>query len=256
MSEAVQELEQLLDQTQQPKVPLRPHQIQEYERELYRLGAMTEGRDLDGRATTFVPADRGLALRKVREVRRILDAQAPRRIEDSLVRDRVARRVKEVIEHDIKGSMLPTEIMRRNPAGAVDAFMKQENSKAYKRAVKAVKRGLFALEPATTEIDHANLEKYRPSMLPPGVSTFMADAQIPGVFAQSTQAKANWPLPDPVTTAYAQAVARETKSEHATEQRKREMRGMTPEARKAWGEKMAAIRLAKKQAREAVAESQ
>ena len=84
----------------------------------------------------------------------------------------------------------------------------------------------------------ANLEPFRPTISPTGISTFMGDAQIPGHFAMSPQAKANWPLPEPVTTPVAQAHAREKKAS---------TRVWTPAQRQAAGERLQAAKRAKQQ---------
>jgi hypothetical protein len=166
--------------------------------------------------------------------------------------------------------MLTQEEMRRNPAGAVDQFQRREGSPAIKRAILAWRRGRRALEPENTEPNFTSVEPYRRSLMPRGVSTFMADAQIPGSFAMSPQAKDNWPLGDPPTTALAQAQAREArelaaKERHRLRERQRSERrkakraaaragsAMTPEQRQAVAERLAQAREAARLARDAAA---
>jgi hypothetical protein len=93
----------------------------------------------------------------------------------------------------------------------VDSFLKRENSPAIKKAILTWKRAMRALDPTNTDQDYTNIEKFRPEGVnPDGTSTFMADAQIPGVFAMSPAAKANWPLGAPtVDTALGQVKKRE-----------------------------------------------
>mgnify|MGYP001589631919 CR=1 FL=1 len=93
---------------------------------------------------------------------------------------------------------MPTqEVMRRNPAGAVDMHMKWE--KKTKNIIKKWKNGMRILEPENEDKDYTNIERFRPSGLSPETlaASFMANAQIPGNFAMSSLAKANWPLGDP-----------------------------------------------------------
>ena len=119
--------------------------------------------------------------------------------------------------------------------------MKRENARPIKRAVQAVKRAMFALDPETDDLDHANLEKYRPSgITPDGTSTWDAAAQIPGHLAMTPLAKERWPLGEATTqTALDQVRAREAAL-------RRRNPPMSAEARKAFGEKMKAARTAKR----------
>lgn len=202
------ELETLLDQTGQPKMPLRRHQVEAYQEERDRLHAIVT-------APPYVTgADRGHATKRFRELDGMLKTQAPRPIEDVTLRNRV-HQLATALKEEIRSAMLPREVMRRNPAGAVDTFLRQENHPATKRKILTWKRAMFALDPTTDDRDHANLEKIRPELTTQGTSGFMADAQIPGHFAMSPQAKANWPEGMPpqgtVNSALAQVQARETK---------------------------------------------
>ena len=203
MSDPVAQLESLL--TDQPANPLRPEQRQNYEGELQRLGQIAN-------APPYVQGDRGEAARRYREIKRMVDGQRAKPLEAERA-SKVHALAREVRDTVIVPAMLPQAVMRRNPPGAVDAFMKRENARPVKRAVNAYKRAMFALDPETTDIDHANLEKYRPSGLnPDGTSTWNADAQIPGFMAMTPRAKENWPLGDPTSqTALGQVQARERK---------------------------------------------
>lgn len=196
----------------QPKAPLRADQIDEYQSELRRLGYVAESRDQEGTPRPWIPGDRGLARQSIQRIRKTLNEQAPRRIEEPQRRDAVARLTQEVIRDVITPALLPTSVMRRNPAGAVGKFMRGEASPAIKQAILTAKRGLRALEPENPDPDYANMEQYRPEGTDPnGVATFMPGAQIPGNFAMTPLAKANWPLGEPtVETPLAQAKAAET----------------------------------------------
>lgn len=182
----------------QPKAPLRSDQIAEYQDELRRLGAVAESRDQEGHQRPWIPGDRGLARQSIQRIRRTLNEQAPRRIEEPLRRDQVAKGVQELIRDVITPALLPHSVMRRNPAGAVGKFMRQEMSKPIKSAILTAKRALRALEPENPDPDYTNMEQFRPEGTDPnGTATFMPGAQIPGNFAMTPQAKANWPLGEP-----------------------------------------------------------
>ncbi|MGH9876794.1 MAG: hypothetical protein ACRD5H_04095 [Nitrososphaerales archaeon] len=101
-----------------------------------------------------------------------------------------------VLEENIRVGMPTHEQMRRNPVGAVDQHRKWE--RRVKNNILEWKNIRRALEPTSDDRDLANVEMLRPSGLPTnGASTFMADAQIPGHFAMTPQAKVNWPLGEP-----------------------------------------------------------
>lgn len=236
MSDPVAHLESLL--TDQPASPLRPEQRRNYEGELQRLGAIAQ-------APLYVQGDRGEAMKRYREIKRTVDAQVPKPLGERA--NQVYKLTKAIIFDLIKPAMLPQNVMRRMPPGSVDAFLKRENAKPIKRAVATVKRALFGLDPETDDIDHANLEKYRPSGLKPdGTSTWDSAAQIDGFLAMSPLAKENWPLGEPTaSTALAQVKAAEIPQVRAGR------RPMSPEERKALGERLAKGRLAKKAKAEA-----
>ena len=197
MSKAVEQLETLLHD--QPHNPLRPVQVEEYAHETTRL------RDIVN-APPYLNVNRGRARQTLQRVEKMLEDQAPKPISEPVRKDQVARAANALLTETILPAMLTHEEMRRNPAGAVDQFLKRENSKPIKRAILAWKRAQWALEPETQDRDHTNLERFRPQMrMPPGSSSFMVNAQIPGHFAMTPEAKEHWPFPDPSTTAIANA---------------------------------------------------
>ncbi len=101
---------------------------------------------------------------------------------------------KQQLEGFIREGMLTVEEMRRNPVTAVDRHIKWD--KAKKAAVLEWKNLCRLLEPNSDEQDLANVERLRPTMATSGMnatSTFMPEAQIPGVFAMTPLAKQNWP---------------------------------------------------------------
>lgn len=190
-SGSVAQLEELLKD--QPTNPLRPNQLAHHQEEMERNRAIAE-------SPPFVNADRGMARRRYLEHKHTLDTQGPKPIEDVANRNEVYRLANDVLQNVIRPTMLPRSVMRRNPAGAVDAHLKGEASKATKRAIRMWKRAMWALDPTTTDTDHTNLEKWRPEGTPEGgTASFMVDGQIPGNFAMTPQAKENWPLGEPAT---------------------------------------------------------
>ena len=199
------------DLKDQPDYCLRPHQRLEYEEEAVRLRSVAEAPDWQSGAAKVAAAQR------YRKVLGVLRDQAPKPVEEPLRRDRIAKQADEVLKDVIVPAMLSKAEMRRNPAGAVGEFMRRENSMPIQRAIRTWQRAKYALEPDTTNDDHALVEKYRPEFpagyRPDGVATFMSDAQIPGHFGFSPQAKQNWPLPEPDNTALKQALKAEVLAE-------------------------------------------
>ena len=94
------------------------------------------------------------------------------------------------LETSIKVGMPTQEQMRRNPVGAVDQHRRWE--RANKNAVLEWKNIKRVLERDSDDRDLSNVETLRPSGAPQSVATFMADAQIPGHFAMTPQAKDNF----------------------------------------------------------------
>jgi hypothetical protein len=94
------------------------------------------------------------------------------------------------LEEKITNKMPPREVMRRNPPGAVDWSRNWEAAnKDYVLEWKNIKR---VQNPDSDARDLANIEVLRPSIMRPGETTFMADAQIPGHFAFSNVPAENW----------------------------------------------------------------
>ena len=201
----------------QPHNPLRPTQMREYDDELTQISGMTSGRDMDGRPAMDGPAGqswlngaKGASLRRAKQIHDILAKQAPKKITGDRA-SRVHALVTETLETVIKPAMLPRSALRRNPPSAVGHLLRTEFNGEFKDGILAVKRGLRALDPDNADPDFTNMERFRPEGNGDGTSTFMADAQIPGVFGMSNRAKENWPLGDATArTAVGEARQRET----------------------------------------------
>ena len=182
-------------------------------------------------ASAMTAEGRAALSRRKRQLEKELKDWSPRTDISAETRDALSQRAKQ-LESDIAQGMPTSEVMRRNPVGAVDKHRGWE--KRNKDKVLEWKNIQVQLNPDSDEIDLANIERIRPSQtFTGGPSTFMVDAQIPGTFAMTPQAKENWPLPDPETTALAQA------KKHS----------MSPEQRKEVGRRLAAGRKAKKDKR-------
>lgn len=247
--QAVEQLKAAL--SDQPHNPLRAGQLVEYQEELSRVTAIAEGRDMDGNPAPWLPGNRGNARARSGRIQKVLREQAPKPL-DGAQRDTVAKLCADVMANVIQPSMLSRAAMRRNPSGAVDAFMRRENARPVKDAILAWKRGRLALEPFNDEPNYTNVERFRPEGTGDGTSSFMADAQIPGVHAMSSRAKEQWPLGEPqMETALKQVQKREA----AAETKKRAIT-LTPEQRAKRVQQLAAGRAKQKAAREAAIEQQ
>lgn len=201
----VEELKALT--TDQPQNPLRPNQIKAFQEEMDRQTAMAT-------APAWVEGhSRGRARERARELGRLLDAQAPKPITGPR-NDAVRHKVQEVLEKVIQPGMPTRAEMRRNPPGVVGRILRTEFNPVFKDAVLTVKRAMHGVDldgEAASDPDYTNMERFRREGTGDGTASFMADGQIPGVFAWSPQAKANWPLPDPPTSAIAQVQQREAR---------------------------------------------
>ena len=252
MDERVVKLDALLDAENQPKNPMRPNQVRAWQEELDRLSKIAN-------APPYVHGNRGLAIKRYNELKKSVDTQMRKKTENAKNADDIRRITKEVENEVIRPSMLTREEMRRNPPGAVDHYLKGEASKGIKRAITAVKRARLAQNPdAFDEPNIANLETIRPTGSPTGTSTFMADAQIPGVFAMTPKAKENWPADMPPSGTVRSPLVQAQEAELQAPPKKRSglhRMLMSETERKAFGEKMLAARAAKQVERETPTES-
>ena len=228
---------------------MRPGQVRELEDEMNRLSKIAN-------APPYVHGNRGMAMKRYQDLKKAIEGQRPKPIEDPRRADDIHRLRKEVEQEVIRPTMLTREEMRRNPAGAVDRYLKGEASKEIKQAILTAKRARLAENPdAVDEPNIANLETIRPSGTPEGTSTFMPGAQIPGHFAMTPKAKANWPaeMPpqgtaqSPLTMAEAAELLDKPKNSGAVHRKL-----MSEAERAAWGAKMVAARRAKQAAKVAV----
>ena len=142
------------------------------------------------------------ALKELTETARQRLAQRRNSLEDDLaenspppvpgdVRDKLAERLKQLTE-EIRVGMPTREVVRRNPPGAVGMHERWE--KANKDKIIERKNILKLLDPDNEDPDYLNVEMIRPSGITQDMAaTFMMGATVPGHFAMSPLAKANWP---------------------------------------------------------------
>jgi hypothetical protein len=139
-----------------------------------------------------------------------LEENTPPRVSGG-TKDALAVRLRE-LEENIRGGMPTVEVMRRNPPGAVD--MHDRWSKRTKDMQIERKNILKVLDPDNEDKDYCSVEMLRPSGVTQEMAaTFMMNSQIPGNFAMTPLAKANWPAGMPeygtVNSPMKQAEARE-----------------------------------------------
>jgi hypothetical protein len=147
-----------------------------------------------------------------RYIEKSLEESAPPEQLPAQTKDALYARQK-VLEEQIREGMPPAEVMRRNPAGAVDWHVKWERTQ--KNAILEWKNIVRMLSPGDDSKDLANVERLRPSMLQRGgPSTFAADAQITGHVSYGHISDDRWAdtfnTLHAVNSPYARAVERET----------------------------------------------
>ena len=109
---------------------------------------------------------------------------------DGDTKDALNRKLK-AIDGKLQDGMPTHEVMRRNPAGAVDWHMKWEA--ANKSAILERKNILRVLNPSNRDKDLCNIDLLRRSQVPTGKdASFMVEAQIPGKFGYHDVPKKNW----------------------------------------------------------------
>jgi hypothetical protein len=147
--------------------------------------------------------DEGVAILQssIRKAKKQLNEQSPEPLtgkeKDTL------NQLEKRLRQKITTNMPPEEVMRKNPAGAVDWHTRWE--KANKKLIKMWKNVRIQLSPDSQDRDLANIERYRPSGTTDRLRT---DAQIAGHMSYSSVPDENWPFDAPENTALAQAKQR------------------------------------------------
>jgi hypothetical protein len=144
------------------------------------------------------PEEKGGILASRDRTKRQLDAQSP----DTLTGKEkdTLHALEKKLRTRITTNMPPEEVMRKNPAGAVDWHMKWE--KANKKLIRMWKNVRIQLNPENSDRDLANIERYRPSGQ---MDRMRSDAQIPGVMSYHDIPDEQWPFEAPQNTAVEQA---------------------------------------------------
>lgn len=147
--------------------------------------------------------DEGVALlqNSIRRAKKQLNEQSPEPLSGK-EKDTLNKLEKQLREKFTQN--MPTqEVMRKNPAGAVDWHQRWE--KRNKKLIRMWKNIKIQLNPDSQDRDLANIERYRPSG---AVDRLRGDAQIPGVMSYHDIPEENWPFDPPLNTAAEQAKRR------------------------------------------------
>jgi hypothetical protein len=140
------------------------------------------------------PEDRGTINANISRTKRQLESQSPVPL-TSKEKDTLSGLEKKLIKK-ITHNMPPEEVMRKNPAGAVDWHMKWE--KINKPLIRMWKNVRIQLNPDSQDRDLSNIERYRPSGQ---LDHLRSDAQIPGVMSYHNISDEQWPFDPPTNTA-------------------------------------------------------
>ena len=201
----VEELATLLHD--QPDNPMRSTQLAGWQAEVDRLERMAS------QPAEFAGSARGFAQRRLRQIRQMVDQNAPKKITEPQRQARVHELTKRVLTDVIVPRLITKAESDRNPPGAVGYQLRHgEFSKPFKRAAMTWKRGMLALDPTADggDPDFTNYARYQPQGLNPnGISQYMPGAQRPGHFAMSPLARANWPFESEPDSPLKQAQERE-----------------------------------------------
>jgi len=153
------------------------------------------------------PEDRGTILTSIKRTKHQLESQSPTPL-TAKEKDTLSALEKK-LRARITTNMPTEEVMRKNPAGAVDWHQKWE--KINKPLVRMWKNAVIQLNPDSSDRDLSNIERYRPSGQTDRMRT---DAQIPGLMSYGNIPEENWPFDAPENTAAKQA-ERVYAAEHA-----------------------------------------
>jgi hypothetical protein len=144
------------------------------------------------------PDERGTINASITRTKRQLESQSPGALtgkeKDTLYA------LEKKLRTRITTNMPSEEVMRKNPAGAVDWHQKWE--KINKPLIRMWKNATIQLNPDSQDRDLSNIERFRPSGQTDRMRT---DAQIPGLMSYGNVPDENWPFDPPQTTAAVQA---------------------------------------------------
>jgi len=194
-------------------------------REKLELESMLSRTNAYATATGLSQEGRKTMQRRVLALEDRLEAESPQPLTGE-GKDGLNKRLQE-LNDKIRVGMPTVEVMRRNPPGAVDQHRKWE--RANKSFILERQNILRTLNPDDDSKDLTNIDMIRPSGLPDGTSSFMADAFIPGHFAMTPAAKGNWPLGEPKLDTPLKQAERAEAQEVKAAPKKRPRKPMTPE---------------------------
>jgi hypothetical protein len=154
------------------------------------------------------PDDRGTIQANINKAKRQLQSQSPEPLTGK-EKDTLAALEKKLIKR-ITTNMPTEEVMRKNPAGAVDWHTKWE--RANKPLIRMWKNIKIQLNPDNSDKDLASIERFRPSGQTNRIRT---DAQIVGLHSFQNIDDEQWPFDPPGNTALEQAKRNEISEEDA-----------------------------------------
>ena len=161
---------------------LRPNQMVETKHEIDETRRSLDNPKIE---------DKGAVRKRLREMSRQYEVQAPRPLTDGHLKDSLKKEADQLLTTILPG-MLSQEEMRKNPAGSVDKHIRWE--RANKAKIVRWKKIQCLLNadtsaPQTWDRDAANLERFRPEG---AHDRLRLDAQIAGHMSYGTVPEENW----------------------------------------------------------------
>lgn len=163
---------------------LRFNERRRRETEINRLKEMTDPRNMH--VTGMGEVSRGQALKHLQSLEDDIAENSPPTDLKGETKDALLKESRRLEEKIVDG-MLTQQDMRRNRPGAVDRHIKWE--KKNKADILKWKNIQMLMDPQNEEMDIANIERLRPEG---NSQVYDSRAQIPGPFAMTPQAKANF----------------------------------------------------------------
>lgn len=167
---------------------LRYHQREQLQGEIKQAEGMLSQAKME---------DRGTILANINRTKRQLEAQSPSPL--SAKEKDTLHSLEKKLRTRFTNHMPTEEVMRKNPAGAVDWHQKWE--KINKPLIRMWKNAVIQLNPDSQDRDLTNIERYRPSGQ---LDRMRTDAQISGVMSYHNIPDEQWPFDPPQNTAVAQ----------------------------------------------------
>lgn len=163
----------------------------------------------EGMLSSAKPEDKPIIQSSIARTKRQLSTQSPEPLTPK-EKDTLHALEKKLVKR-ITENMPTEEVMRKNPAGAVDWHTKWERRN--KKLIRIWKNIKIQLNPDNSDKDLANIERYRPSGQTDRIRT---DAQIVGLHSFTGIDEDQWPFDAPQNTALEQ-VKRHTMTEAEAE---------------------------------------